>query len=30
MRAKELLKKYPEQWATIEATVWDDMNYQIK
>jgi len=30
MRAKELLKKYPEQWATMEASVWDDMKYQFK
>ena len=30
MRAKELLKKYPEEWAIVEASVWDDMNHQFK
>jgi len=25
MRAKDLLKKYPEEWATIESGVWDDL-----
>ena len=30
MRTKDLIKKYPEQFAMIEAAVWDDMNDAFK
>ena len=29
MKAKDLLKKYPEYWATVEAAVWDDLLFAI-
>lgn len=25
IRAKDMLKKYPELWATVESSVWDDL-----